>query len=197
MAERKLPADGVVTGFGTIEGRVVFVYSQDFTVMGGSLGEMHARKITKIMDMALKVGAPIIGINDSGGARIQEGIDSLSGYGQIFSQHPGFWCYPSDCSYFRALCWRAVYSPALMDFIFMVEGESKMFVTGPQVVKAATGEEISAEDLGGATTHATKSGVAHFVASTEEECFLKVRTLLSYLPSNNVEDPPVGDSSDP
>lgn len=107
MAERKLPADGVVTGFGTIEGRVVFVYSQDFTVMGGSLGEMHARKITKIMDMALKVGAPIIGINDSGGARIQEGIDSLSGYGQIFfSQHPGFWCYPSDCSYFRALCWR-------------------------------------------------------------------------------------------
>lgn len=198
MAERKLPADGVVTGFGTIEGRVVFVYSQDFTVMGGSLGEMHARKITKIMDMALKVGAPIIGINDSGGARIQEGIDSLSGYGQIFfrnTQASGV--IPQIALILGPCAGGAVYSPALMDFIFMVEGESKMFVTGPQVVKAATGEEISAEDLGGATTHATKSGVAHFVASTEEECFLKVRTLLSYLPSNNVEDPPVGDSSDP
>ncbi|MEN3185975.1 MAG: carboxyl transferase domain-containing protein [Atribacterota bacterium] len=198
MKEKTVPADGVVTGFGTVDGRAVFAYSQDFTVMGGSLGEMHAKKICKIMDMALKVGAPVIGINDSGGARIQEGIDSLSGYGQIFwrnTQASGV--IPQIAVIAGPCAGGAVYSPALMDFIFMVEGMSKMFVTGPQVVKAATGEEVSAEELGGALTHASRSGVAHFIARNEEECFLDLRRLLSYLPSNNAEEPPFAESSDP
>lgn len=198
MPEKKLPADGVVTGFGTIDGRVVFVYSQDFTVMGGSLGEMQAKKICKIMDMALKVGAPLVGINDSGGARIQEGIDSLSGYGQIFFRNTQASGVIPQIAVIAGPCaGGAVYSPALMDFIFMVEGISRMFVTGPQVVKAATGEEVSAEELGGAMTHATKSGVAHFTARTEEECFREVRRLLSFLPANNAEDPPYVDTGDP
>jgi acetyl-CoA carboxylase carboxyltransferase component len=188
----------VVTGFGTIDGRVVFVYSQDFTVMGGSLGEMQAKKICKIMDMALKVGAPLVGINDSGGARIQEGIDSLSGYGQIFFRNTQASGVIPQIAVIAGPCaGGAVYSPALMDFIFMVEGISRMFVTGPQVVKAATGEEVSAEELGGAMTHATRSGVAHFTARTEEECFREVRRLLSFLPSNNAEDPPFVDTGDP
>lgn len=198
MKGKVVPADGVITGFGTVEGRVVFVYSQDFTVMGGSLGEMHAKKICKIMDMALKVGAPVVGINDSGGARIQEGIDSLSGYGQIFwrnTQSSGV--IPQIAVIAGPCAGGAVYSPALMDFIFMVEGMSKMFVTGPQVVKAATGEEVSTEELGGAMTHAVRSGVAHFVARSEEECFAELRKLLQYLPSNNAEEPPFIENDDP
>jgi len=198
MKEKAVPADGVVTGFGTVEGRVVFVYSQDFTVMGGSLGEMHAQKICKVMDMALKVGAPLVGINDSGGARIQEGIDSLSGYGQIFwrnTQASGV--IPQIAVIAGPCAGGAVYSPALMDFIFMIEGMSKMFVTGPQVVKAATGEEVSAEELGGAATHASRSGVAHFVARNEQECFADLRRLLQYLPSNNAEEPPFVETRDP
>ncbi len=198
MKDKVVPADGVVTGFGTVEGRVVFVYSQDFTVMGGSLGEMHAQKICKVMDMALKVGAPIIGINDSGGARIQEGIDSLSGYGQIFYRNTQASGVIPQIAVIAGPCaGGAVYSPALMDFIFMIEGMSKMFVTGPQVVKAATGEDVSAEELGGAMTHATRSGVAHFVAHTEEDCFLELRRLLQYLPANNAEEPPYVETQDP
>jgi len=198
MDEKKPSADGVVTGFGTINGRPIFIYSQDFTVIGGSLGEMHAKKICKIMDMALKVGAPVIGINDSGGARIQEGIDSLSGYGQIFYRNTlNSGIIPQIAVIAGPCAGGAVYSPALMDFIFMIQGTSKMFVTGPQVVKAATGEEVTAEELGGAHTHATKSGVAHFVSRNEEECFQEVKNLLSYIPSNNAEEPPVVDCTDP
>lgn len=198
MGEKKPPADGVVTGYGTIDGRPVFVYSQDFTVMGGSLGEMHAQKICKIMDMALKVGAPIIAINDSGGARIQEGIDSLSGYGQIFYRNTlNSGIIPQIAIIAGPCAGGAVYSPALMDYIFMIQGTSKMFVTGPQVVKAATGEEVTAEELGGAHTHATKSGVASFVSRNEEECFFDVKKLLSYIPSNNAEEPPIAECHDP
>ncbi|MCX6090975.1 MAG: methylmalonyl-CoA carboxyltransferase [Candidatus Atribacteria bacterium] len=198
LGEKSLPADGVVTGFGTVDGRPIFVYSQDFTVIGGSLGEMHAKKICKIMDMALKVGAPVVGINDSGGARIQEGIDSLSGYGQIFFRNTRSSGIIPQIAVIAGPCaGGAVYSPALMDFIFMIEGISKMFVTGPQVVKAATGEEVSAEELGGAHTHATKSGVAHFVLKNEDACFGEVKKLLAYLPSNNAEEPPYRESSDP
>ncbi|HSV31075.1 MAG TPA: acyl-CoA carboxylase subunit beta [Atribacteraceae bacterium] len=198
MDGKLVPADGVVAGFGTIDGRAVCLYSQDFTVMGGSLGEMHAKKICKVMDMAIKIGAPIIGINDSGGARIQEGIDSLSGYGQIFfrnTQSSGV--IPQIAVIAGPCAGGAVYSPALMDFVFMIEESSKMFVTGPQVVKAATGEDVSAEELGGARTHATKSGVASLVASGEAECFVQIRTLLGYLPSNNSEDPPYNETADP
>ncbi|MDK2896407.1 MAG: methylmalonyl-CoA decarboxylase subunit alpha [Candidatus Atribacteria bacterium] len=198
LAEKNLPADGVVTGFGTIDGRLVFIYSQDFTVLGGSLGEMHAQKICKIMDMAAKVGAPVLGINDSGGARIQEGIDSLSGYGKIFWRNTlNSGVIPQIAIIDGPCAGGAVYSPALMDFIFMIEGASKMFVTGPQVVKAATGEEVSAEELGGAQTHARRSGVAHFVAPDEKGCLLQVKRLLSYLPSNNTEDPPWLETDDP
>lgn len=198
MGEKKPPADGVITGYGTIDGRPVFVYSQDFTVMGGSLGEMHAQKICKIMDMALKVGAPIIAINDSGGARIQEGIDSLSGYGQIFYRNTlNSGIIPQIAIIAGPCAGGAVYSPALMDYIFMIQGTSKMFVTGPQVVKAATGEEVTAEELGGAHTHATKSGVASFVSRNEEECFFDVKKLLSYIPSNNAEEPPIAECHDP
>ncbi|BER93050.1 acyl-CoA carboxylase subunit beta [Atrimonas thermophila] len=198
MDKRELPADGVVTGLGTVDGRLVCVYSQDFTVMGGSLGEMHAKKICKLMDIAQKVGAPLIGINDSGGARIQEGIDSLSGYGEIFYRNTQASGVIPQIAVIAGPCaGGAVYSPALMDFVFMIEGVSKMFVTGPQVVKAATGEEISAEELGGAETHARKSGVAHFVGKNEEDTFRMVRELLSFLPSNNAEDPPFKECSDP
>ncbi len=198
MGEKHVPADGVVAGFGTIDGRAVCVYSQDFTVMGGSLGEMHAKKICKVMDMAVRIGAPVIGINDSGGARIQEGIDSLSGYGQIFYRNTRASGVIPQIAIIAGPCaGGAVYSPALMDFVFMIEKTSKMFVTGPQVVKAATGEEVSAEDLGGARTHATKSGVAAFTAVSEEECFALVRHFLSYIPSNNSEDPPFLENDDP
>jgi methylmalonyl-CoA decarboxylase alpha subunit len=191
MPEQELPGEGVVTGYGAIDGRKVFVYAQDFTVMGGSLGEMHARKICKVMDLAMKVGAPVIGINDSGGARIQEGVDALSGYGQIFYRNTIASGVVPQVSVIMGPCaGGAVYSPALTDFIFMVQG-ANMFITGPQVIKTVTGEEVSADELGGATTHNTVSGVAHFMYDTESDCFLAIRKLISYLPANNLEDPPV------
>ncbi|NMB08370.1 MAG: methylmalonyl-CoA carboxyltransferase [Tissierellia bacterium] len=197
MEDVDAPSDGVVTGYGTVDGRLVFVYAQDFTVLGGSLGEMHAAKINKVQDMALKMGAPIVGINDSGGARIQEGVDALSGYGKIFyrnTQSSGV--IPQISAIMGPSAGGAVYSPALTDFIFMVEKTSQMFITGPQVIKAVTGEDVSQEELGGANTHNTISGVAHFKDSTEEESLQRIRTLLSYLPSNNLETPPVYEMGD-
>ena len=190
MPEQELPGEGVVTGYGTIGGRKVFIFAQDFTVMGGSLGEMHAKKICKVMDLAMKAGAPVIGINDSGGARIQEGVDALSGYGQIFYRNTIASGVVPQISVIMGPCaGGAVYSPALTDFIFMVQG-ANMFITGPQVIKTVTGEEVSADELGGATTHNTVSGVAHFMYDTEDDCFLAIRKLISYLPANNLEDPP-------
>jgi acetyl-CoA carboxylase carboxyltransferase component len=189
MEKENAPADGVITGYATIDNRPVYIYSQDFTVIGGSLGEMHAKKITKVMDMAMKMGCPIININDSGGARIQEGIDSLSGYGEIFYRNTMASGVIPQISIILGPCaGGAVYSPALTDFIFMVENISKMFITGPQVVQAATGEIVTEQELGGAEIHNTTSGVAHFIYSTEDECFAGIRKLLSYLPQNNLED---------
>jgi methylmalonyl-CoA decarboxylase alpha subunit len=191
MANVEAPAEGVVTGYGTIDGRLVFVYAQDFTVVGGSLGEMHAKKICKVLDMAVKMGAPVVCINDSGGARIQEGVDALSGYGQIFFRNTRASGVIPQISVIMGPCaGGAVYSPALTDFVFMVDKSSQMFITGPQVIKAVTGETVSAEELGGAKTHNTVSGVAHFMAADEKECFVQIRKLLSYLPSNNMENPP-------
>jgi len=191
MEERELPGDGVVTGYGTIAGRLVYVFAQDFTVMGGTLGPAHARKIGKVQDLARKTGAPLIGINDSGGARVQEGILSLGGYGDIFMANTMLSGVVPQISVILGPCaGGAVYSPALTDFVFMVRDTSQMFITGPQVVKAVTHEEVTLEELGGAMTHNTTSGVAHFAADNEEECLRMVRTLLSYLPSNNLEDPP-------
>jgi acetyl-CoA carboxylase carboxyltransferase component len=183
--------DGVVTGWGTIDGRKVFVYSQDFTFLGGSLGEVVAEKIVKIMDMAMVAGAPLIGLNDSGGARIQEGATSLAGYGYIFDRNVRASGVIPQISVILGPCaGGAVYSPALTDFVFMCEGVSNMFITGPDVVKAVTGEDVTHEELGGAMTHASKSGVAHFVGATEQQTLEMVRYLLSFLPSNNLEDPP-------
>ncbi|KXG76533.1 Methylmalonyl-CoA carboxyltransferase 12S subunit [Fervidicola ferrireducens] len=197
MADTKAPGEGVVTGYGTINGRLVFVFAQDFTVIGGSLGEMHAAKICKIMDMAMKMGAPIIGLNDSGGARIQEGVDALKGYGEIFFRNTlASGVIPQISVILGPCAGGAVYSPALTDFIFMVDGISKMFITGPQVIKAVTGEEVSPEELGGGLAHNQKSGVAHFLASSEEECIESIKKLLSYIPSNNLEDPPYVEPSD-
>ncbi len=191
MASTKAPAEGVVTGYGTVDGRLVFVYAQDFTVIGGSLGEMHAKKICKVMDMAMKMGAPIIGMNDSGGARIQEGIAALSGFGEIFKRNTLCSGVIPQISVIMGPCaGGAVYSPAITDFVFMVEKTSQMFITGPGVVKSVTGEEVTAEELGGATAHAAKSGVAHFSAKTEEECIADIKKLLSYLPSNNLDPIP-------
>ncbi len=198
MDKKEAPADGVVTGFGTINNRLVFVYAQDFTVLGGSLGEMHAQKISKIQDMALKMGAPIIGINDSGGARIQEGIDSLKGYGDIFYRNTiSSGVIPQIAIIAGPCAGGAVYSPGIMDFIVMIKNTSNMFITGPQVIKAVTGEEVTFEELGGAMTHNKKSGVAHFAAGSEEEGFNTVRELLSYIPSNNAEEAPIFDTQDP
>ncbi|WP_322800048.1 acyl-CoA carboxylase subunit beta [Thermoflexus sp.] len=199
LAERRYLGDGVVTGWGTIDGRLVYVYAQDFTVLGGSLGEGHARKIVKIMDMAMKNGAPIIGLNDSGGARIQEGVLSLGGYADIFLRNVMLSGVVPQISAILGPCaGGAVYSPALTDFIFMVRGTSYMFITGPDVVKAVTHEEVTFEQLGGADVHTTISGVAHFAADTEADLFYMIRKLLSYLPSNNMEDPPyVPNSDDP
>ncbi|HHT65799.1 MAG: acyl-CoA carboxylase subunit beta [Caldicoprobacterales bacterium] len=197
MEKENAPADGVIIGYATINNRPVYLYSQDFTVRGGSLGEMHAKKITKIMDMAMKMGCPILCINDSGGARIQEGIDSLSGYGEIFFRNTMASGVIPQISVILGPCaGGAVYSPALTDFIFMVDHISKMFITGPQVVQAATGEQVTEEDLGGAQTHNQVSGVAHFKYSTEEECFTGIRSLLSYLPQNNLEDTLIYNSND-
>jgi acetyl-CoA carboxylase carboxyltransferase component len=190
--------DGVITGRGTIDGRVVFIFSQDFTVMGGSLSETYAQKICKIMDQALKMGTPIIGINDSGGARIQEGVRSLAGYAEIFQRNiMASGVVPQISAIFGPCAGGAVYSPALTDIVIMSQTNSYMFVTGPKVTKTVTGEDISIEDLGGADVHATKSGVAHFRADDEEEGILLIRKLLEYLPQNNLEEPTITQSTDP
>ena len=191
MESKSIPADGVVTGHGKVDGRVVFAYAQDFTARAGSLGEMQAKKICKVMDMAMKAGVPCIGMNDSGGARIQEGIDALSGYGEIFFRNSAAsGVIPQISAIMGPTAGGAVYSPAMTDFIFMVKDSSYMFITGPNVIKAVTGEEISFEDLGGAMAHNEKSGVAQFACESDEDCILKIRALLSYLPANNMEDPP-------
>src|SRR5437868_2017981 len=183
--------DGVVTGWGTIDGRKVFVFSQDFTVFGGSLGEVMSEKICKVMDLAVSVGAPVIGINDSGGARIQEGAASLAGYGFIFDRNVRASGVVPQISVIMGPCaGGAVYSPAITDFVFMVKGTSHMFITGPDVIKTVTGEEVTFEELGGATTHASRSGIASFIAENEDDCLAQVRYLLSFIPSNNLEDPP-------
>jgi acetyl-CoA carboxylase carboxyltransferase component len=185
MDKISAPGDGVVAGYATIDGRPVYLYAQDFTVIGGSLGEMQAKKIIKILDMAMKMGCPVIGINDSGGARIQEGIDALSGYGDIFFRNTMASGVIPQISVILGPCaGGAVYSPALTDFVFMVDNVSKMFITGPQVVEAVTGESVTAEELGGAKTHSEKSGVAHFISNSEEECFKTIRKLISFLPQN-------------
>ena len=193
----KYPGDGVVTGHGKVNGRQVFVFSQDFTVFGGSLSDAHAEKICKIMDMAMKVGAPIVGLNDSGGARIQEGVVSLGGYADIFLRNTLASGVVPQISVILGPCaGGAVYSPAITDFIVMVKNTSYMFVTGPSVVKTVTHEEVSFEELGGATTHSTKSGVAHFACENEAEALKTVRTLLSFIPQNNLDDPPLLKATD-
>lgn len=198
LEEQRILSDGVVTGHGTIDGRVVYVYSQDFTVLGGSLSESVAWKICKIMDQAMKVGAPVIGINDSGGARIQEGVNSLAGYAEIFQRNIlASGVIPQISAIFGPCAGGAVYSPALTDVIIMTEQTSYMFVTGPKVTKTVTGEDISEMDLGGADVHASKSGVAHFKAEDEEEGLLLIRKMLEYLPSNNLEDPIITETEDP
>jgi methylmalonyl-CoA decarboxylase alpha subunit len=191
MDEIIAPAEGVVTGYGQVEGRLVYAYAQDFTVIGGSLGEMHANKIVKVMDYALKVGAPVVGLNDSGGARIQEAVDALSGYGKIFYRNTlASGVIPQITAIMGPCAGGAVYSPALTDFVFMVDKTSQMFITGPQVIETVTGEKVSAEKLGGATTHNTVSGVAHYKSGTDQEAILEIRRLLGFLPSNNMEKAP-------
>jgi propionyl-CoA carboxylase beta chain len=197
MLEKRPYGDAVVTGYGTIFGRKVFVFSQDFTVFGGSLSEVFAEKICKIMDLAAKYGCPVIGINDSGGARIQEGVVSLAGYAEIFWRNVQASGVIPQVSLIMGPCaGGAVYSPVMTDFVFMVEGSSYMFITGPDVVKTVTGEEVTFEELGGAATHATKSGVAHFIAADEEACLEDARYLLSFLPQNNLEPPPYFEPTD-
>ncbi len=197
LEKQRYLGDGVVTGHGTIDGRKVFVFSQDFTVFGGSLSEAHAEKICKIMDMAMKVGAPVIGVNDSGGARIQEGVVSLGGYADIFLRNTlASGVIPQISAVMGPCAGGAVYSPAITDFILMVKNSSHMFVTGPNVVKTVTHENVSFEDLGGALTHATKSGVAHFACENEIECLQYIRKLISFIPSNNLDDPPLVDTDD-
>jgi len=192
MEKKEAPGEGVVTGYGRVEGRLVYVFAQDFTVIGGSLGEMHALKICKVLDLAMRMGAPIVGMNDSGGARIQEGVDALSGYGKIFYKNAIASGVIPQISVIMGPCaGGAVYSPALTDFIFMVDKTSKMFITGPEVIKAVTGEEVSAEELGGAKAHNSISGVAHFMAKSEEACLEEIRRLLSFLPSSNLETAPI------
>jgi len=191
MDKTEAPADGVVTGYGTVDGRLVFVYAQDFTVIGGSLGEMHAKKICKVMDMAAKMGAPVIGMNDSGGARIQEGVDALAGYGEIFMRNVRNSGVIPQISVIMGPCaGGAVYSPAITDFIFMVDKTAKMFITGPQVVSSVTGQNVTDEELGGSGVHSSKSGVAHFTAADDNECIEKLKKLISFLPQNNLEDTP-------
>ena len=197
MENVEVPSDGVVTGHGMVDGRPVFAFAQDFTSRAGSLGEMHAKKICKVMDMALKAGVPFIGFNDSGGARIQEGVDALSGYGQIFYRNSiASGVIPQISAIVGTTAGGAVYSPAMTDWIFMVKNTSYMFITGPQVIKAVTGEEISFEELGGAMTHNEKSGVAHFACEDDRDCIEQIRRLLSFVPSNNMEDPPVVSTGD-
>ncbi|OGO18609.1 MAG: methylmalonyl-CoA carboxyltransferase [Chloroflexi bacterium RBG_16_48_8] len=197
LDQRKVLSDSVVTGWGTIDGRLIYVFSQDFTVFGGSLGEVHAEKVCKIMDMALKNGAPIIGLNDSGGARIQEGVVSLGAYADIFLRNTlASGVIPQISAVMGPCAGGAVYSPALTDFIFMVRNSSYMFVTGPDVVKTVTHEEVDFEELGGADVHGSTSGVCHYVADNESDCLYMIRTLLSYLPQNNLEDPPFAATTD-
>ena len=198
MEAQKILGDGVVTGSGRIHGRPVYVFAQDFTVFGGSLSEMYAKKICKIMDLAMKVGVPVIGLNDSGGARIQEGVVSLAGYAEIFLRNTlASGVIPQLSAIMGPCAGGAVYSPAITDFIFMVKNSSYMFVTGPDVIKAVTHEEVSFEELGGAATHVEKSGVAHFTAENEEECLALIREILTFLPQNNLEDPPIRQTLDP
>lgn len=198
LEENKILGDGVVTGHGTIDGRIVYVFSQDFTVFGGSLSETYAAKICKVMDMAMKNGSPVIGINDSGGARIQEGVTALAGYAEIFQRNiEASGVIPQLSAIFGPCAGGAVYSPALTDFIMMTEDNSYMFVTGPKVVKTVTGEVVTDDQLGGARVHGSKSGVSHFIAENEEEGFSLLRKLLSYLPQNNLEDPPLAPCDDP
>jgi len=198
MEKTKFLGDGVVTGQGTVDGRLIFVFSQDFTVFGGSLSETFAQKICKVMDMAMKVGAPCIGLNDSGGARIQEGVTALAGYAEIFQRNiMASGVIPQISAIFGPCAGGAVYSPALTDFIMMTEEKSYMFVTGPKVVKTVTGEDITTEALGGAHMHASKSGVSHFKLEDEEEGIMIIRKLLSFMPSNNLEEPPLADCTDP
>ena len=198
LAANQPPGDGVVAGWGRIDGRLVYVFSQDFTVIGGSLSETNAAKICKVMDLAVRNGAPMIGLNDSGGARIQEGVASLGGYADIFLRNTlASGVVPQISAVLGPCAGGAVYSPALTDFVFMVRGVSYMYVTGPDVVKTVTHEKVSHDELGGADVHAETSGVAHFVHPTEPECLAAIRTLLSYLPMNNVDDSPLGATTDP
>ncbi|HYW86281.1 MAG TPA: acyl-CoA carboxylase subunit beta, partial [Chloroflexota bacterium] len=198
LADERYFGDGVVTGYGRIDGRLVFVFSQDFTVFGGSLSETHGQKICKVMDLALKNGAPIIGLNDSGGARIQEGVVSLGAYAEIFLRNVlASGVIPQISAVMGPCAGGAVYSPAMTDFIFMVHGTSFMFVTGPDVVKTVTHEIVDFEGLGGASVHSSTSGVAHFAAEDEAQCLDQIRRLMSFLPSNNLDDPPACASSDP
>lgn len=197
MEAKELPGEGVVTGYGTVEGRLTYVFAQDFTVEGGSLGEMHAAKICKVQDLAMKMGAPLVGLNDSGGARIQEAVDALAGYGKIFFKNTlASGVVPQISCIMGPSAGGAVYSPALTDWIFMVKNTSQMFITGPQVIKSVTAEEVTSEALGGAMTHNSVSGVAHFATENDEDCMAKVRQLLGYLPSNNMEEAPIVDTGD-
>ncbi|HEX5632670.1 MAG TPA: acyl-CoA carboxylase subunit beta [Gemmatimonadales bacterium] len=198
LAEHLVPGDGVVTGYGRVEGRLVYVFSQDFTVFGGSLSEAHAEKICKVMDLAVRNGAPVVGLNDSGGARIQEGVASLGGYADIFLRNTlASGVVPQISAILGPCAGGAVYSPAITDFVMMVRGVSYMFVTGPNVVKTVTHEEVSFDGLGGADVHGTTSGISHFTFDSEPACLLALRELLGYLPSNNMDDPPVRPTDDP
>ena len=198
LADQKVLGDAVVTGYGKINGRLAFIFSQDFTVLGGSLSEAVANKICKVMDLAMSNGAPMIGLIDSGGARIQEGVDSLAGYSAIFHRNTrASGVIPQISAILGPAAGGATYSPALTDFVFMVSGIGQMYITGPDVIKAVTGETVTHEVLGGASSHASRSGVAHFAVASEAECFEQVRRLLSFLPLNNMEDPPVQPSLDP
>ncbi|HEX2251712.1 MAG TPA: acyl-CoA carboxylase subunit beta [Thermoanaerobaculia bacterium] len=198
MQDKRIPGDGVVCGYGTVEGRLIYVFAQDFTVFGGSLSETNAEKVCKLMDLAVENGAPVVGLNDSGGARIQEGVASLGGYADIFLRNTlASGVVPQISAILGPCAGGAVYSPAITDFVFMVEDTSYMFVTGPDVIRTVTHEEVSKEDLGGAVTHASRSGVAHFTVPNDAACLAGIRELLGYLPSNNLDDPPPRTSDDP
>ncbi len=198
MDQQRIPGDGIVTGYGTVDGRTVFAFAQDFTVLGGSLSHAFAEKICKVMDLAMKAGAPVVGLNDSGGARIQEGVESLGGYSDIFCMNTlASGVVPQISAIMGPCAGGASYSPALTDFILMVDQKSYMFITGPEVIKSVTREVVTQEDLGGAFTHNSKSGVAHFLAASDEDCILQVRRLLGYLPSNNMDEAPVLACDDP
>src|SRR5438094_6189891 len=198
MAQQRVPGDGVITGYGLINSRLAYAFAQDFTVFGGSLSEANAAKICKIMDLAMKVGAPIIGLNDSGGARIQEGVASLAGYADIFLRNTlASGVVPQISAILGPCAGGAVYSPAITDFTVMVENSSYMFVTGPDVIKTVMHEDVTKEELGGPLTHNTRSGVAHFISRDDPDCLALLRELLSFMPQNNQEDPPAGESTEP